>query len=272
MALSQQLRDDIESYLIGIVETKLAKYERETSSMPFQDRLLGTERIANYSFTHSVSTTLGMSAYEQIGQMIASANPEIALVEHQYELSGCIDSSTIIAIDSIVHDLRVQERTPNQLTESREIFDSTKSSETGNVRSQKVDLFVTTVDDKEFYFDLKTAKPNRSSSEADKRRMLTWLALRMSHDSIYRLEDQSVTNVTAAIAMPYNPYAPDPYDRWTLRGIFDYGKDLLVGEQFWDLLGGSNTYVELLEVFQDTGLKIFHEMEQRINRIVETWK
>lgn len=62
-----------------MLEAKLEKYELETISMPFQDCLLGNQRIASYSFTHSFSTTLGVQACEQITKMIANANPELHL-------------------------------------------------------------------------------------------------------------------------------------------------------------------------------------------------
>ena len=73
MALSKNQREEIKNLLIKKIENKLAKYGRETTSMPFLTRLIqDNEKIAAYSFIHSISTTLGMSVYEDVSVIIAS--------------------------------------------------------------------------------------------------------------------------------------------------------------------------------------------------------
>ena len=263
--ISERLRNEIEAHLIHMIDKKLENYQRETKSVPFLERMLGSHRIANYSLVHSISTTLGISAYEQIAEIIANANPEIAEVERQHSLIGHLGSDTILLIEAIIEDLRNSSREPNCEDEAREIFDSISFTNPENKRSEKVDLFIKMANGSEFYFDLKTTKPNKSSSESDKKRMLIWLALRMSQESIHG----ELTNpITTAIAMPYNPYEPRPYSRWTTRTLYEIGKDLLVGKEFWDMLGGDGTYCELLEVFKNTGLKKYHEIEHQINKVV----
>ena len=71
MALSRQQHNEIKSYLISKIKEKLAKYDPETSSMPFHFRLLGKDRMALFSFIQSVNTTLGTSIFEKVGQIIA---------------------------------------------------------------------------------------------------------------------------------------------------------------------------------------------------------
>lgn len=52
-------------------------YGRETTSIPFLARLVqDNEKIAAYSFIHSMATTLGMSIYEDVSVIIASENSE----------------------------------------------------------------------------------------------------------------------------------------------------------------------------------------------------
>jgi len=51
------------------IEDKLKRYTRETSYMPFLVRLMqDPEQVAAYSFIHSLSTTLGMSVYEDVAK------------------------------------------------------------------------------------------------------------------------------------------------------------------------------------------------------------
>ncbi|SNQ62476.1 TdeIII family type II restriction endonuclease [Candidatus Methanoperedens nitratireducens] len=46
------------------INDKLSNYTRETSSMPFLAKIMqDSEKVAAYSFIHSIATTLGMSMY-----------------------------------------------------------------------------------------------------------------------------------------------------------------------------------------------------------------
>ena len=67
MALSNSQREKIAALLERKIEDKLRRYTRETSSMPFLTRLIqDSEKVAAYSFIHSIATTLGMSIYEDV--------------------------------------------------------------------------------------------------------------------------------------------------------------------------------------------------------------
>ena len=62
--------------------------------------------------------------------------------------------------------------------------------------------------------------------------------------------------VNTIIAIPYNPQAPEPYSRWTLKGRFDIGEEIKVAEEFWDFLGGEGTFLDLLRVFETIGAEL----------------
>ena len=75
MGLNSQQTEQIKVLLRKKIENKLKKYGRETSSMPFLARLIqDNEKIAAYSFIHSVATTLGMSIYEDVSVIIGKRN------------------------------------------------------------------------------------------------------------------------------------------------------------------------------------------------------
>lgn len=79
MALSENQKQQIKRLLSSKIEAKLKSYGRETTSMPFLARLIqDNEKIAAYSFIHSMSTTLGMSIYEEVSVIIASETAEEA--------------------------------------------------------------------------------------------------------------------------------------------------------------------------------------------------
>ena len=41
-------------------------------------------------------------------------------------------------------------------------------------------------------------------------------------------------HIQSIIAIPYNPYDPAPYNRWTMAGMLDLKNELKVGDEFWN--------------------------------------
>ncbi len=68
-------------------------------------------------------------------------------------------------------------------------------------------------------------------------------------------------NVNSYIAIPYNPYEPKPYERWTLKGMLDLENELKVAEEFWDFLGNDGAYLELLNCFERIGIELRPEID-----------
>ena len=85
--------------------------------------------------------------------------------------------------------------------------------------------------------------------------MIRWIGLRLSTDPTAKFN--------TLIALPYNPYYPEPYleSRWNST-ILDGTNDILIQEEFWNFVGNDdNTYNELIEIFQEVG----QELENEIN-------
>ena len=75
MVLDHYQIREIKELLREKINNKLSNYTRETSSMPFLAKIMqDSEKVAAYSFIHSIATSLGMSVYEQIAKIIASPN------------------------------------------------------------------------------------------------------------------------------------------------------------------------------------------------------
>ena len=74
-------------------------------------------------------------------------------------------------------------------------------------------------------------------------------------------------NVNSYIAIPYNPYAPKEYKRWTMKGMLDYENDLMVGDRFWNFLGGENTYLDILGCFERVGDELKNEIESHLGNL-----
>jgi len=253
MALSSKTASEIAGLLTATVRDKLRNYKPETVHMPFHHRLLGKDRYAMFSFIQSVNTTFGISIWEQIAVILAKGAGNYA--DRQHRLLGEIDSKTERTISEIHYQLRKGEIVTNKIDEVEQIRKKIKKGEAKTDPDSMVDLFVR-IKDEENYFDITSAKPNMKEFVALKLKLLRWTALRLSQDKNAK--------VFTRLAIPYNPYHPEPYERWTLRGLYDLEKsEILVGEEFWNFVAGDNIYEKLLDVFQEVGEELRDEMDEK---------
>ena len=75
------------------------------------------------------------------------------------------------------------------------------------------------------------------------------------------LYENPKAKVNTLIAIPYNPYEPKPYTRWTMRGMIDLEKELKVGKEFWDFIGGTDAYEDVLCCFERVGIELRGEID-----------
>jgi len=256
MGLSRDQKEEIKKYLLLKIRNKIETYSRETTAMPFHSRLFGENRMATYSFIQSCNTMLGQSIFEQIGEIIAK--PHFLIAKSQYkEFNGNLSDKRVIVIDHIMKDLTSGIRNANK---DKEIIDILKTQNTsGKKISQRVDLYLKDKNNLEYLIELKTAKPNINEFTSIKRKLLEWTAI-------------SNKPINTLVCIPYNPYFPERYQRWTLKGLFDINKEILVGEEFWDFLGGNNTFNELLDIFTDVGKIISPDIDVKVEKIAKTTK
>jgi len=113
-------------------------------------------------------------------------------------------------------------------------------------------------DNQLYFFDIKTAKPNKGGFKEYKRTLLEWVAC--------LLAEQPKTKINTLIAIPYNPYEPKPYSHWTMAGMLDLENELKVADEFWDFLGGKGTYLQLLKIFEQVGIELRHEIDNYFAR------
>lgn len=237
------------------IEAKLKRYARETASMPFLARLMqDSEKVAAYSFIHSLATTLGMSIYEESAKIIASGNCKECFTK--YGVGGVISRDQKSVIENIVRQLRNGERKPNIKKETAEVLiadsQNGKFQKDGNI----ADFFMIR-DGKEFYFEIKTVKPNIDVFTKSKAKLLEWVARKRNPVKVF-------------LAFPYNPYYPEPYSRFTDQNLMDHPNDFLIGAEFWDFLGGKGAFDDLLTVFDVVGKKWKSKIQQKIHEVAKS--
>ncbi len=254
MALSKNQITKIKELLSKKIEAKIKSYGRETTSMPFLARLIqDNEKIAAYSFIHSMATTLGMSIYEDVSVIIASETSEECF--RNYGVGGVISKDQKSVISNIVAKLRNGKLQADIEREKREVLSA--SAENGEFqKSGNIANFYMKRDGQEYYFEIKTVKPNIDVFEKSKTKLLEWVARRGMPVKVY-------------LAFPYNPYHPKPYHRFTEVGMMDPPNDFLVGDEYWDFIGGENTFPELLKTFDEVGKNFKDQLNQKFKQIAK---
>lgn len=251
MSLSKQQIASIEEVLKNSLRNKFQNYNPEPASMPFHTRLLGKDRLALYSFIHSLSTNFGTAIFEPVAVTIARDNYKSA--DSQVIVGDHICEGALFEIQKIIDGLTTATESPNKTKEIEAIRKVCKNGEERKVKPTRVDLFIEDYDGKLFLFDIKTAKPNAGNFREFKRTLLEWLAVVLANNP--------EADVNSLIAIPYNPYEPEPYNRWTMRGMLDLNNELKVGDEFWDFLGGKGTYQDLLDCFERVGIELRVEID-----------
>lgn len=207
--------------------------------------------MALFSFIHSVNTTLGMSIFESVAAVLAAGR--FKKVEKQYIIGQEIRIKAQENIDFLIEqELATAKQAPDKLQEIETIREASLAGKTRQIKPVKVDLYLEDSEGRVHLFDLKTAKPNKSNFKDFKRTLLQWIAVALCH--------QPTLAVASYLAIPYNPYAPKPYQRWTMNGMIDLQQELKVAAEFWDFLAGNGTYESLLGCFEAVGTEMREEL------------
>jgi len=251
MNLSKEMTTKLENVLKESLRKKFKAYKPETNFMPFHTRLLGKDRMALSSSIHSLSTNFGTSFYEPISEVLAIAN--FKEVKIQVIAGNKVSEEAQKVIQEIMDNLTTARKKPMKLNEIERIRSVCQSCEMRIVKPTKIDVFLRSHDDEVYFIDLKTVKPNKGDFISFKRTLLEWVAC--------YLADNPETKINTLIAMPYNPYEPKPYARWTMAGMLDLDNELKVADEYWDFLGGQGTYTQLLDVFERVGIELRAEID-----------
>jgi len=255
MALSEQQKTFIQQVIIACLRSKFQNYKPESNNMPFHFRLLGKDRMALYSFIQSLNTTFGTSIFEPVAVALAKNRFKQAIA--QYVVGKTISEGCQQSIQKIINSLTIGNN-PDKQKEIEELRKAVVKGKINELRTVKVDLFLESKEGEIFLFDLKTAKPNISNFKDFKRTLLEWAGIVLTQDPKVK--------INTLVAIPYNPYEPQPYERWTIKGMLDLKYELKVAEEFWDFVGGKGVYVDLLDCFEKAGIELRPEIDKYFSK------
>jgi len=251
MSLPNESIKQIENTIKSCLLNKFQNFKPEANNMPFHFRLLGKDRMALYSFIHSLNTSFGTSIFEPVA--VALAKTRFAEAHHQYVVGNQISQEAQKVIQDIINDLSVGGSNSNEAAETEKIRAASQKGKMNALKVVKADLFMQDKRGTIYLFDLKTAKPNASGFKDHKRTLLEWRAITFAQNP--------QADVKSLIAIPYNPYEPQPYERWTMKGMLDLQQELKVASEFWDFLGGQGAYEDILNCFERVGIELRPEID-----------
>jgi hypothetical protein len=113
------------------------------------------------------------------------------------------------------------------------------------VRAAIADLYLVDKAGNEYFFEIKSPKPNKGQCLEVTDRLLRWHAIRQKNRP----------EVNSYFAMAYNPFGRSMSDythSFAVRYL-DMSNEVLLGDQFWTLIGGEGTYDELLDIYAEVG-------------------
>ena len=199
-----------------------------------------------YSAIHSLLTAFGMAFYEQIAVSIATNNSDIA--ERQWKSEIQISKERQQKIEEIIRKIGNKEKLPDMDSEIKEVLSIPNSNLVESDAGQIVDVYFKRGNE-EYYVDIKTVGPNKAGFLDHKRLTLSWVA-------------RANKKIHPIIALPYNPYHPKPYKK-VGSDVMQVGIDLVVGKDFWDLVGGPECFEDLSKIFQEVGEWYWEELEKK---------
>jgi len=250
--LSKNQIEGIEQVLKSSLRYKFQNYNPEPASMPFHMRLLGKDRLALYSFIHSLSTNFGTAIFQPVA--VALAEKRFKRVQTQVKAGNVISERAQLEIQKIMDNLTTAAATPNKPEEISAIRKVCQEGRMRKVKPTKIDVLLESKKGELYLIDIKTAKPNVGGFKEFKRTLLEWAAATLAANP--------KVEVNTLIAIPYNPYEPQPYNRWTIRGMLDLKNELKVAQEFWDFLGGEGAYQDLLDCFERVGIELRPEIDK----------
>jgi len=206
----------IKKFLKDSFKNKIKKYSAKSKPNPFIKKLLQDNKLlSKYSFIHSLHGYVGKRFFETLAFMIAKEKYREASL--QKKLPEKIAEKKIKAVESIMDNLGNKSKKPNKNKEIKLIL----SKSNKKLKTKKAWLLVDFYMKKksvEYYFEIKSAKPNSTEVEKSKKKLLECVARRNK-------------KIKTILAIPYNPYDPNPFKNSFIPQYLEQ-KEIMVGKKF----------------------------------------
>ena len=236
--MQPQTRQSIYELLRAYARKSFKKIDPEVvkRGYPFHRLFFDDAGIVAFKRKRSVVSGLG-SIYPRLAKLIADETYKDVVLEKVIEVT--LDENKVNVINQIVRDLRTRLRKPNHAQEIGEI-----ETAVGGVQVPIriiADFYVGDFKGGPLFVEIKTSKPNLDICAESKSKILTF-------DSIDSSNNQGF------LAFAYNPYLTrEQYKHFPVKQIMDLPAEVLMGEEFWNMIGDEQTFDELLRIIEQIG-------------------
>ncbi len=248
--MNQTTRQAVYDLLKNFTQQSFKHYDVEElkRAYPFHRLFFDDAGLIAAKQERSVVTRMGMMLYPKLAQYIAREHFQQVMVE--YKIEGILKERTADTISRIVRELRAGQRRPDHAAEINEILNANQGNDQEDVRVRVIaDLFIGDYNKGPFFAEIKTIKPNLDIGAETKFKILMFSVLFAQR------------NPQAYLAFPYNPYVTRAkYKHAVTKRILDMQDEVLIGEEFWDAIGGRGTFDQLLGIIDDVGNTVRKEL------------
>ncbi len=206
---------------------------------PFHEAIIPDQVLRVSTFERSFSTKLG-STFEECARLIASQTYKVA--RRNFVATGQMPAAAASRIEQLVNQI-ASEHKPNFLS----LIDDVLKIQDQNWVERPVvaDLFLESAQGQRYFFEIKSPKPNKGQCLEIAERLLR----------VHAITQEKRPKVNAYFAMAYNPYGAhrEDYKHSFSLQYLDMKNEVLLGEEFWEVVGGKGTYEELLDIYREVG-------------------
>ena len=206
---------------------------------PFHEAIIPEQILRVSAFERSFSTKLG-STFEECARLIASQTYKAA--RRNFVATGQLPKAAAARIEQLVNQI-ASEHKPNFLKLIDEILEV--QDDNWVERPVVADLYLESDKGIRYFFEIKSPKPNKGQCLEIAERLLR----------VHAITQEKRPKVNAYFAMAYNPYGPqrENYRHSFSLQYLDMENEVLIGEEFWQIIGGKGTYEELLDIYREVG-------------------
>ena len=243
MTLSRDTRKEIyESVCSWIDGFKMPALAEHYDFKPFHAALVPDAIMHGSSFERSFSTGLG-STFEMAAYIVAKSIFPVA--EKQWKVEGFVPTDSLSEVSRIEESLGRRQKAADYRVEVQRLVKLVEQ-DGSNKESRGVisDLYVRDKDGNETYFEIKGPQPNKGQC----------IRVTRDHMLIHCIRRKHFPQAKTYYGMAYNPYGEGNRYMWSFAlTYFDIRYHALMGKAFWDYLGGTGTYEDVLSVYRSVG-------------------
>ncbi|MBK8454224.1 MAG: TdeIII family type II restriction endonuclease [Thiofilum sp.] len=255
LAIQREIKTLMDRVMERVLQSDPFIKEQHHAQKPLYAALVPDEIFKGSHFERRFVTPFG-GVWEKLAQVVANeVHGECVLGK---TVNGTIAAERLRRIQEVLNNLehstsKQAKATPNWQEELTYI----KKGKGSLIPVSVVcDIYIHNIKNNECYaFELKAPLPNSDQTKVSKEKLFKLLAM----------NETPITN--AYYALPYNPYGQNKADyKWSFpRRWFDMCNDpcVLIGDEFWDFIGGEGTYKAFIKEVNELGLiyreKIYRE-------------